>query len=344
MINMEVTVLGASSTGKSCYLYAMADSMIIGYNGFTFNSISHEKSLILENRWNAFCENEVWPNGTTEESEWEFDVKYSLRSIARFSWYDYRGGVITHTDPNDEDVKAFFERLKNSSSLLIFVQATDLKSLLVRDQNTSAAYKRLKKYNKLLSDYANETGCKKLPIAIVVTKGDLITTDEYKQGVDVLKRYFNTLFVNSDDGWHVAITRCGLGDPSSPLQGETGDSVIGIINPFNIHIPVLFAVRVGLISEYGEHSRLLNTRVYDRKRYSNMLDYEENKGFFESLFSPDNRDYYREEKNRANADVERLNTFIASIKKDIVNITREICKSKETYIYDNGELLELDSE
>lgn len=345
MINMDVTVLGASSTGKSCYLYAMADNMIIGHNGFTFNASSYEKGMVLEDRWNTFCDSGIWPDGTTESSEWEFDVNYSLKTIAQFSWYDYRGGILAHKDLDDADVKEFFDRLNSSSCLLIFVQATDLKSLLVRDQNTAAAGQRLKKYSQLLIRYAKETECKKLPIAIVVTKGDLITADEYKQGVDLLKRYFNSIFLSMDDGdgWHVAITRCGLGDPDSPLQGETGNKVIGIVNPFNIHIPILFAVRSGLIGSLAKYSNSLNSRTYDYTRHARSLEYEENKGFWESIFTSDDSDYYREQKKIAEADVERLKKKIESFKKDIVNITKEISLSKETYIYDNGELLELDS-
>ena len=103
-----------------------------------------------------------------------------------------------------------------------------------------------------LAEKANPTPENPFPVAVVVTKADLLNNfDGYLQEktVETVKQFFkNTLFV-PDSPWLVGIIPVTLGT-------ELAQNIeLGMVEPINVHLPVTFAVLHKLIKQTNRVSK-----------------------------------------------------------------------------------------
>ena len=236
---LKITMLGASGSGKTCYMLGMYAEMVNGIQrGLTINSVDLDVGAKLLNQWERLVmgEDDRWPPGNTSGTEeYSLNFIYNTKPIMRFNWMDYRGGAMTDT-ADASDVKTLIDRLVASDCTLLCVPA----EAIAQDYSPVIGVKfKTNRMNDLLARVAtdnNPTDRNPFPLVIVLTKYDEIAdTVSQDDLIKRTKRLFPSLFVN-ESIWDVAICPVSLG-----LQ-LVHDKSSGEINPFNLHLPVAFAV------------------------------------------------------------------------------------------------------
>jgi GTPase SAR1 family protein len=256
-LETKITMLGTTGTGKTCYMIGMSIWMQTkGINGFTITSENHNQSRKIRNQWNDMTKkqgSERWPAGNAEEPlPYSFNFNYAAKTFARFDWLDYRGGALPDVE-EAADRKILVERLLNSDCIFLCISAEYL-ALAADEEDTfeAAMEAEVDTMNSLLTavdSRVKPTSVKPFPVAIVVTKADLLANSSIQEkGVETVKEFFkNTLFVKPH--WLTAIIPVSLGQELA----RNPDS--GRIKPVGVHLPVTFAVLCKLIKERNGQAR-----------------------------------------------------------------------------------------
>ena len=314
-----ITMIGLSNSGKSCYLYAMYAQMAFGVNGFTFIPDDFDKGLDLEEKWLQIVEDGEWPDGTTESSDYVFDCSHSFRKLMSFHWHDYRGNILK--DSIDKEKTELFNRINQSNSLIFCVSADLLIALL---NGSARAEMELRRYNNLLNEYC-KINKRTVPITIAITKSDLIANDQsiFVNGIKLLKeKYLGSLF-SENGNWLVMFVPVTLGEG---LLKQQGRQVSGTIAPKNIHLPVMFAI-------YATFNELLNQTQNNSEEIKRNMTSESNKSDWTKFWNGDSSNYYRNELEKNNANLE-------AISKDLKRIVAEFKDNSCLFFY-NGKRITL---
>jgi len=324
---VEITMLGTSGTGKTCYLYAMASRMATGVNYLTFSATDYEDSLELEDEWSKICEEGVTPDptGAKGSREYQFTCSYSYRPFADFNWLDYKGGVLTKAgDELDKECRDMVrKRAKTSGGIIICISAELLQDALagkVRAQNAFKAYARL----------LNEIGSahKTVPVMFAITKADLLNAHEYEDGVRHLREgIFKSLFA-PDGGWFVGFVPVSLG---RDITIEGYNIVGGTINPWNVEIPVLFCIKAFLDEQLPMWEEQIAKCREDRSAASARLLSEQNKSAWSKFW---NGDY----SNSIKADIQSVDQQILEASKTLEQLQHD-CDSIAKTISASGAMI-----
>ena len=313
MSDIGITMIGHSSSGKTCYLYAMYSQMAFGVNGFTFIPEDYDQGLDLEDGWGEIVDDGKWPKGTDFSTDYVFDCSHSFRKLLTFEWHDYRGGLLRE---RSDERKELFVKLQESSCLILCISSEMLIGVVNNDPKVT---RELGRYNAILNEFCKEIG-NTVPIALTITKSDLIEHDQsiFVDGINILKqRCFKSLFT-VDGNWLVMIVPVSLG---IGLENEAGN-ISGTISPKNIHLPVMFAI-------YSTFNRMLGDALALVNSYSDSLNAENEKSGWKKFWKGDDTTYYREKLQESNANLD-------SIKKDLNKIINEL-KDNNCLLFYNGE-------
>ena len=267
---MKITMLGYTTTGKTCYMLGMYSFMSMGFRSFTINTQDYDEDLELSDKWDALVEDRVWPDSTQEgtEKSYKLDFCYGAKPILPFEWLDYRGGAL-RDNSSTSDVKRLIDYAKQSDCIFICISGEHLTEEIVDSSgavNNNAKAKAARKsqtrrINKLIQDIGAEvkaSSTKPFPIAIVITKYDLCMQRGKEAVIRDIKELLDPLFtVNSS--WLTAIIPVSLG--KDVASG-------GEINPLAIHLPVVFAVYIQLrntASQLNLSRELVSGQLTDAK-------------------------------------------------------------------------------
>lgn len=331
MEKIGITMIGASGTGKTCYLYAMADAMQSGSCDFTFTAMPYKKTLELQDAWDSIL-NGKWPKGTDLSTEYEFACSYCMRPIATFSWYDYRGGILQN--PDDEEERAsLFGKMGSSRCLIICISAEAIHGILAGDLKSRRLFQV---YMNLIQEYRNRTGCT-VPIVVAVTKADLLGPNEFESGVELIRtKYMAALFSEDDNGgWFVSFVPVSLG---TGLGSSVNGEIVGTIEPANVHIPVLIAIKSAIVELL--ESKLEAQGVLDNKevKIKRSLDLNAKRGLLDKIWNGDFEEELNDELAELSVDKEVLSREIEKLKADMDRLQREINQC-QMVVYSNGRRL-----
>lgn len=328
----DITMLGGSGTGKTCYMYAMANLMSRPQNGFTFIPVEHQVSLKLRNGWKSMqhivengkiVKRGCWPAGTDESSSYKFYFKYCTKLLANFTWFDYRGGLLTSLVDKQEQDK-LFEVIYNSSCLIVCIAAEKLQGLL---NNDGDSIDELTLYAEMLERYSAKKKTT-VPVVFAILKADKLKPGEFTDGIKMLKSSIFAQFFARDGGWFLMFVGVSLGEFENRFEIDPQTHrplVLGDFNVVNVHLPVFFAIRCGLIDQLKQADakrESLSSREYDNRR---ALERERQRGFWDVLLNGNNENYL----------VDKLH----SIGKDIGLVNEEIIKLREQLNWIDKELL-----
>ena len=93
MADINLTALGMSGSGKTCFLVAMYYAMSAGVNGYTLSMADAEDDYELRTKWKNMSEltgETRFPQGTDKNGDYLFDLEYAYQTIKSFHWMDYR--------------------------------------------------------------------------------------------------------------------------------------------------------------------------------------------------------------------------------------------------------------
>lgn len=261
----QFTALGLSGSGKTTFMAGMYYKMTAGVDGYTIKA-DDDDSVTLTAYYERLADAkrgvDRFKSGTNQNSEYTFELQYSYKTLEKFRWIDYAGGLLK--GKNSEDAEQYQE-LKNdiakSEVLYIFVDG----GLFNEDEEVAEAETDQEKMeiivdivqdscarqvNHFISEYTAERE-KLPPIVIIVTKYDLAcqalgkasNSENMELLNKVIQKAFNPLFpdptVYTGDDRHtsmVGIVPVSLGKKISE-NGYTGK-----LRPINMHMPAYIGI------------------------------------------------------------------------------------------------------
>lgn len=329
-MEIGITMLGTSGTGKTSYLYAMVDRMTTGVNNLTFSPDDFEVALDLGKQWENICNGE-WPvPNDTEGNEYKITCAYSMRPIIGFRWYDYKGGLLNQRgDEVDmtERIKVL-EKMNNSEGLIVCVSAELLKGLLQGDRSASGPFKA---YSRLLLEFRRENG-HTVPVMFAVTKADLISNEEFEKGVELLKSsVFSPLFAEDGD-WFIGFVPVSLG---RDFKTDGNRVVGGVINPWNVEVPVLFCIKACLDVRVQEFEDIIEEFHAAKGNYGARLARELKKSGWSRFWNGDDSDIYKMKMEEIEEKMQKTISELERLRRDVDSIGRTIIDSGAR-VYLNG--------
>lgn len=259
---MKITMIGNTSSGKSCYMLCMYAFMSMGLNGFTLNATDPDQDIQLMDQWEELSEENNLPTATVAKSQdepvynYNFNFSYGAKPLINIEWIDYRGGALT-SDSSSDDANVLRENARESDCLFLCVPADILIDRIVEEDGTVNDRAKLKaanprrlavgKVNSILSLIQKDIQQKQgkdttIPIAILITKFDLICNKRSKDEITRdIKELFSLLFT-PDSGWLTMICPFSLGKDITIEENEGKKKLLGEVNPIYVQIPLIFAI------------------------------------------------------------------------------------------------------
>jgi hypothetical protein len=263
---IKITMLGASQSGKTCYMVGMYAMMKLGVNGLTITAQSLNDDLDLGDKWDRMIEvkgKDRWPEATSRaavEKTYRFNFNHGFQTLMSFEWLDYRGGAMNEEE-NEPEIQKLVSYLADSSCVFLCVSGEHLAQPLTDEHGSASRLKLLHMRRKTMIermelllkgvyDLKQPTAEKPFPVVVVITKADLCTQHRTRHElVNDIKQLFPRLFERGG-GWLTLISSVTLG---STLVDDPNNNEI---DPINLHIPVAFAIFAHLRARVAEAEAL----------------------------------------------------------------------------------------
>lgn len=271
-------MFGISGSGKTCYLYAMAQVMNTGvrYGDTTHvsiisNNISQQQTLF--DGYYTMAAESKWPLPSNNTTEYDFNVRVQHEDqyeevIPSLILHDYAGGVWqSQTQEGQEQREALLEDFAQSSAILFIVDSgTLLRAMAVEPQDIDASHRekyvniplpnilrarqQISLVENLLRVY-KQNNPNVPPVLMVITKGDMFASEYEKQkAYEYLLMTLPSIFARGSQ-IEAALTTVSLGDNLTNVDSKLS-GVLDISVGHNIHIPMLFALYAYLSDMYDE--------------------------------------------------------------------------------------------
>jgi len=285
MADTQITILGMSGAGKTCYLLGLYYKMGAGLRGYTITT-DEDTDVQLRDRYARLCDvtldmEKRFPAGTDNISKYEFDLQYGYNTIMSFDWVDYPGGLLDRKNSGNleeyEDVK---KAINNSSSLFICVDGSlllgddiDEKIDNVRDNCSNVINTFFTEYFKSNNELP--------PTAIIVTKYDVCKDDtDAEELCEIIEEAFSPFFVKNDNRKIVTIIPVSIG--TNIMDNDCS----GKMKPLNIHLPIFMGIWFALSKKIQAHvANIQKQEQTNASTISSLRDQkarEENKWIFKS--------------------------------------------------------------
>ena len=335
----QLSVIGISRSGKTCYLYAMAKTMLRGYAGVNVNAIDDVAGFELKKGWREIRRNATWPKATDVLTKTTFNCSLNLRPVMDFLWNDFKGGSLTSMNEADAKFRRDFEEfLRSSDGLIIFVASNELQDILQGVEDCDLIEDDLESLTELF--IRNKVVLSQIPVTIVISKADLLSEKEKPYVLEIVKEIFRPLFEVGNNMKVLTVPVCIGTNLGRCSQGE---SIQGVVfqnpNDGNIHIPILFNLYHFLKDCIAvERSNLgdIDTRIQDRR---NTLSRAESHNGLQRWWNGEDRDEIRQQISDARKNSQQK-------LEEIKNLERELDKvvslfSGDCSYYINGKKVSL---
>lgn len=339
MADTQITILGMSGSGKTCYLLGLYYKMGAGLRGYTITT-NEDTDVQLRDRYARLCDINLdmekrFPAGTDNISKYEFDLQYGYNTIMSFNWLDYPGGLLCRKNSgNLEEYENVKKAINNSSSLFICVDGSlllgddiDEKIDNVRDNCSNVINTFFTEYFKSNNELP--------PTAIIVTKYDVCKNDtDAEELCEIIEEAFSPFFVKNDNRKIVTIIPVSIG------TNIMDNDYSGKMKPLNIHLPIFMGIWFALSKKIQVHvAKIKKQEETNASAVSLLRDQkarEENKWFFKSkdeLKSLAKK--IQEAENNGKQRTQQMNYMLNVMADNSDKLIREL--EKIPYVYINGE-------
>ncbi len=320
MNSIKITMLGATSAGKTCFMLGMYAAMRQGVNGFTFTSNSMDVDLELSDMWEQLVDPQAgadrWPKPSGASNIYSFGYCYGLKRFIGFDWIDYRGAVLKDISTSD-DQKVLLEYFKQSASVFMCISGELLTKSIKEREATVRSRAAIDRMNGFIT--TNFPDDVRPPIAIVITKSDLMIGRDTEEVIEEIKKLFNPVFTEGGK-WSVMICPVTLG-----LELRN-NAATGAIAPLNIYLPVTYAAFQAFKKELSMQQ--------DHQLVAKSKHQELGKNWFTRLWNRSERDILRLE-------MAKNQEWIRHIEANMKLLVRELMQNASTY--DDGKEVTLDT-
>jgi hypothetical protein len=220
---VKIVMLGHTGAGKTTYLSLMYAEMQDGIAGFRIRATdnAHHRQLLQDAREILRSR---YPPATRQRASYDFTLSYNGSEVLPFTWRDHRGGAASGRSADGADVPQLTADLKEADGIVMFIDG----AAAVKDPAARRMAARLATH---VLRAMHERPKVLTPLVIAVTKSDLIDLDDEK----VTAALFSPV---EDLGKAVSDTEHIVG---TLLPVSCGPS------PLNVVVPVLWALRFGVI-------------------------------------------------------------------------------------------------
>lgn len=240
----KISIYGLSGSGKSCFIFAMSQALSQGIelsNGELMTVITPDPRQMVR-LYKAYekMTNGFWPAGNTQSMTYNFNVRKALEKLLDIEITDYRGGLLDSDDDDEQEEQAeLYQTLNESNTLLFFFGADTIKKAMNGDIHARFNFQY---FNTLYDNYLGSSPkARKTPVLLVITKADLMTSDELKQAKTFVKEQMMQFFGRGTN-LTVGITAVSLGKNLTNYKGELEGDLDIRATAGNLSIPVLFAL------------------------------------------------------------------------------------------------------
>jgi GTP-binding protein EngB required for normal cell division len=337
----QLSIIGLSNAGKTCYIYAMAKTMIKGYNGLNAIAIDDDLRDKLSMGWRLIRREMKWPEGTANDkvTECHFDCSLNLRPIMDFYWKDFRGGSLTSMNEIDTKFrKEFNDYLQSSDGLLLFVPADTIQDILHDTEDAEDLEEDLEVLTQLF--LRNKNKLSQIPVTIVITKSDLLSSTEKEYAYKIVENIYSPLFQPGNNMKVLIVPVCIGENLGRGVQGAnvTG-TVFGDPQQGNIHIPIVFNMYHFLNSAISEEKQILASLTSSSLKEEEALRIAEGHNGLERWWKGEDKEEMRQNiKNYEELKREKLKK-IKQLEHDLSLTTSLFSKDCKYYI--NGSLVKL---
>ncbi len=265
-------MFGVSASGKTCFLYAMAQVLRNGVrhgdNLVQIISSRARQQMKLNDGYMKLARRQ-WPQ-TSDKTE-TFDFKVSMQCNGYFSEVipsleiqDYRGGILQDmSETGEEELDALLDSFRGSSAIIFIIDGQTLIDAMVPEDrdvchrgNTDvleqfSARTQIEFVENIFMEYKRVEDDIP-PILIAISKGDIFASDyERKNGIRLIKEKLPSIFaVGSKLTAGITIMSLGVGLGTDANGGLLG--TLKLSEEYNIHVPVIFGIYCDLCYRYEE--------------------------------------------------------------------------------------------
>ena len=177
MADTKYTIVGMSSSGKTCFLTAMYMRMATGVDGFTLWTTEdtrrkYERDILALRKGEAGLDRfpAATPNAENATKLYEFRLIYDTKDIISFDVIDYAGGALLDGGPVYCQLKLSMEE---STAMFIFIDGASLCDEDRTARKENVYYDCAMSVTPMIQDFADSHNGQLPPIVFVVTKSDL---------------------------------------------------------------------------------------------------------------------------------------------------------------------------
>ena len=323
MVDTQITILGMSGAGKTCYLLGLYYKMGAGMRGYTITT-DEDTDVELRDRYKKMCDQslgrERFPAGTDNISTYRFDLRYGYNTIMSFDWVDYPGGTLDRkNEGNLEEYENLKKAINNSSSLFICVDG----SLLIGEDMEEKIDKIKDNCSSVINTFFSEyfeNNNELPPTAIVVTKYDLCSQDTDEEELcEIIEESFSPFFVKDNNKKIVTIIPVSIG------KNIMDNDYNGKLKPMNIHLPIFMGIWFALSKKIQDQERTISEQ--ETKSCKGIVDLKCRK------IKEENRWFKKRE------EIQRLARIIQDKEKEYTEQTKKLNDMLNVMINNSGKLI-----
>lgn len=288
MEDTQITMLGMSGAGKTCYLLGLYYKMGAGMRGYTITT-DDDTDVQLRDRYAKLCDvtldkEKRFPAGTDNTSIYKFDLQYGYNTIMSFDWIDYPGGLLDRKNSgNLEEYENVKKTINNSSSLFICVDGSLLVGNDIEEKIDNVKDNCSHVINTFFSDYFKSNRALP-PTAIIITKYDICKNDTDEEELcEIIKEAFSSLFTPKNNNNEKIVTIIPVSIGTNIMDNDYS----GRMKPLNIHLPIFMGIWYALSKKIQDYSNKIQKQKEDYEINLSILKErkikEENRWIFKNL-------------------------------------------------------------
>ena len=212
----KVAVIGFTNSGKTSYLIGMYSKMREGMKNFSLSAIETETDFYLREMWKRIQSGKgrEWPAPTSDNCTYNFTLQHSCGKIIDFELIEYKTSLLDDT--------YYQHQIDGSECLLVLVNGESFAftgnrksgNLKPVQAKNGEDYKRIVASNlknngdlmtiRRLHQMAQE-GIVIPPVAIVITKRDLIPSEYIQYISEIIQENFSPIFMEISKPHHLVM-------------------------------------------------------------------------------------------------------------------------------------------
>ena len=247
--DLTLTMLGATSSGKTTFLLGMYDILSTGLHGYFTFTEDPDQAVDLRDAWDLLIdEGELPPPNETDQSKYyRFVFSHGFNPLVTIDWMDYRGGALDDRTTSAADVAELRDRLNRSDSIYLVLDGGNLAKWL--DDPAKLAFVQRKLQVRAMSDQVlramRHRQEQKLPfpsVVVIITKADLLRGPDRGVGealAQVVDKLRDLLPVVWAQGITAVVCPVKVGNFG---EESTGIVDVSTIDPVGLHRPMIFSL------------------------------------------------------------------------------------------------------